>query len=125
MTVAVYARASLGADERGSGPTSLEALQAATGEYASFPAYRGQFEALGFSRQAAAAARAHEQGRPADVPEDLVRAFCLLGDPEAARARVREFHAAGADLPVIYPVATGEDHSASVVATLEALAPTT
>jgi alkanesulfonate monooxygenase SsuD/methylene tetrahydromethanopterin reductase-like flavin-dependent oxidoreductase (luciferase family) len=64
-------------------------------------------------------------GSPADVPEDLVRAFCLLGDPEAARARVREFHAAGADLPVIYPVATGQDHAASVVATLEALAPTT
>lgn len=119
VTIGVYVRASLGAD--GSG--ALRALRAATGEYASFPAYARQFAAIGLGDEARAAAAAHAAGRPDEVPETLVRAICLAGDPVAARVRLDAFREAGADLVVAYPVAAGDDRPASVSETLRALAP--
>ena len=119
VTIGVYVRASLGAD----GSAALRALRAATGEYASYPAYARQFAALGLGDEARAAAAAHAAGRPDEVSEALVRAICLAGDPAAARVRLDAFREAGADLPIVYPVAAGEDPARSVSATLRALAP--
>jgi alkanesulfonate monooxygenase SsuD/methylene tetrahydromethanopterin reductase-like flavin-dependent oxidoreductase (luciferase family) len=114
VTVAVYVRASLGASVE----TSMRALKAAAGEYASYPAYARQFALMGLGQSSARAAAAHASGRPEDVPEDLVRAVTLVGEPLPARVRIEAFRQAGADLPVIYPVATTEDPIGSVARTL-------
>ena len=62
---------------------------------------------MGLSDEAAEAGAAHLAGAPQAVPEALVRAVCLPGDPAEARARLDAYRDAGADLPVVYPVAGG------------------
>jgi 5,10-methylenetetrahydromethanopterin reductase len=116
VTVAVYVRAWVGPDET----EAMSALRAMAGQYASYRAYRRQFDEVGLGPQAAVAGQAHRAGRPEDVPEVLVRAVCVVGD--GARARLEAFREAGADLPIVYPVATA-DPAASVQTTLQALAP--
>jgi len=119
ITIAAYVRGSLGADPE----AGLSALRAAAGEYASYPPYARQFAAMGLADEAAAALTAHLAGAPHAVPEALVRAVCLPADPADARARLDAYREAGADLPVVYPVATRDDGAASVEATLRATAP--
>jgi alkanesulfonate monooxygenase SsuD/methylene tetrahydromethanopterin reductase-like flavin-dependent oxidoreductase (luciferase family) len=80
---------------------------------------------MGLSDEAAEAGAAHLAGAPQAVPEALVRAVCLPGDPAEARARLDAYRDAGADLPVVYPVPAGDDAAGSVEATLRAAAPTT
>ncbi|MDP9341812.1 MAG: LLM class flavin-dependent oxidoreductase [Actinomycetota bacterium] len=118
VTIAVYVRANL-ADEE---PVAIEALKGAAGQYALMPHYRSQLEAMGLGDDAASAARAAASGRPAEVPEALVRELCLVGDPEAARARLDAYRAAGADLPIVYPV-PGRDPVSSMMGTVLAAAP--
>jgi alkanesulfonate monooxygenase SsuD/methylene tetrahydromethanopterin reductase-like flavin-dependent oxidoreductase (luciferase family) len=119
ITVAVYVRACMDADER----SAVDALRSAASEYASFPAYARQFGSLGLAAEAEAAAAAHSAGRPQDAPVALVRAVCLTGDVATARLRLEAYREAGAHLPIVYPVATAADPVASVLATLRALAP--
>jgi alkanesulfonate monooxygenase SsuD/methylene tetrahydromethanopterin reductase-like flavin-dependent oxidoreductase (luciferase family) len=116
VTIGVYVRARVGDD------AGLALARRAAGEYASYPAYARQFEALGLAPEAEAAARAHRDGRPEGVPDALVRAVCLLGDPVDARARLHAYAEAGADLPIVYPLSDGPD-VAGALATLTALAP--
>jgi alkanesulfonate monooxygenase SsuD/methylene tetrahydromethanopterin reductase-like flavin-dependent oxidoreductase (luciferase family) len=116
VAVAVYVRAWVHEVE---GVTPLE-LRAAAGQYASYPAYARQFEEVGLGAEASAAVLAHRADRPEDVPEALVRAVCAVG-PDAAE-RLAAYGAAGADLPVVYPVAVGEP-APSIERTLLALAP--
>jgi alkanesulfonate monooxygenase SsuD/methylene tetrahydromethanopterin reductase-like flavin-dependent oxidoreductase (luciferase family) len=116
VTVALYVRAWVGDDEA----EALPALRAAAAEYASYPAYARQFEQVGLGELAARAAAAGRAGRLEEVPVELVRAVCALG--EDARARVEAFREAGADLVVVYPVASGPA-AASIELTLLALAP--
>jgi alkanesulfonate monooxygenase SsuD/methylene tetrahydromethanopterin reductase-like flavin-dependent oxidoreductase (luciferase family) len=115
VAIAVYVRSWVGDDSAG----GMSAMRAAAAEYASYPAYARQFEALGLGTEAAAAAEAHRAGRPDDVPEGLVRAVTAFG--EDAATRVSEFAEAGAH-PVVYPVAV-DGSAASIEATLLALAP--
>ncbi|MEO8476547.1 MAG: LLM class flavin-dependent oxidoreductase [Actinomycetota bacterium] len=119
ITIAAYVRGSLGGDAG----DALAALRRAAGEYASYPGYARQFAAMGLEREATAAAAAHGAGDVDAVPEALVRAVCLPDDPDAARSRLDEYRAAGADLPVVYPVATDDDPAGSVAATLRVAAP--
>lgn len=116
VTVAVYVRAWVGRDEA----EAISALRSMAGRYASYRAYRRQFEQVGLGPQAAVAGQAHRAGRSEDVPEVLVRSVCAVGD--GARDRLDAFREAGADLPIVYPVATA-DPVASIEATLRALAP--
>jgi len=116
ITVAVYVRAWVGGDEA----EAMSSLKAMAGLYASYRVYRRQFEQVGLGPQAAVAAQAHRAGRSEDVPEVMVRAVCAVGD--AARDRVEAFGQAGADLPIVYPVATA-DAAASIEGTLLGLAP--
>ncbi len=116
VTVSVYVRAWVGDDEA----EAMPALQDATGRYASYPAYRRQLEQVGLGKEAAAAAEAHRSRRPSEVPEALVRALTAMG--EDAPRRVEAYREAGADLPVVYPVAAGEA-AASIERTLLAVAP--
>jgi alkanesulfonate monooxygenase SsuD/methylene tetrahydromethanopterin reductase-like flavin-dependent oxidoreductase (luciferase family) len=116
VAVGVYVRSWVGGDEA----EAMSSLKEAAGQYASYPAYRRQFEQVGLGPQAAVAGQAHRAGRSEDVPEVLVRAVCAVGD--GARERVDAFREAGADLPIVYPVATA-DAAASIRGTLLALAP--
>jgi alkanesulfonate monooxygenase SsuD/methylene tetrahydromethanopterin reductase-like flavin-dependent oxidoreductase (luciferase family) len=119
VSVAVYVRASLGASDE----ACMRAVRTAAGEYASYPAYGRQFALMGLGAEAERAAEAHAAGRPDDVPERLVHSVALLGDPFAARERLDAYREAGADLPVVYPVATGDDPIGSVARTLIAAMP--
>ena len=119
VTVAVYARGSLGVDES----AAMDGLRAMTGLYASYPAYGRQFAAMGFPDEAGAAAAAYRAGRPADVPDALVRALTVTGGRDQALARFEAFHDAGADLVLWYPVAAGVDPLSSVRETVLAGAP--
>ncbi len=116
VAVAVYVRSWVGQDEA----SALPFLRDAAGQYASYPAYARQFEEVGLGAEARAAAAAHGADRPADVPEALVRAVCALG--EAAPGRIAAYREAGADLPIVYPVAVGEP-APSIERTLLSLAP--
>ncbi|HZP90296.1 MAG TPA: LLM class flavin-dependent oxidoreductase [Actinomycetota bacterium] len=118
VTVAVYVRACVGQDPE----ASLLALRRAAGQYASYPAYRRQFEAVGLGEEARAAAAAFAAGRPAAVPEVIVRRCCLLGGASECSAGLDGYRNAGADVPVVYPVPVMEPVS-SIMGTLFALAP--
>lgn len=100
VTISVYVRGAFS-------DRADEALLAAAGEYASYPSYARQFEAMGVELTA----------------EAVADAVCLRGDPAAARDRLEAYRRAGADLPVVYPVlAPGEGRDASL-AVLRALSP--
>ena len=98
VTISVYVRGAFS-------DRADEALLRAAGEYASYPAYARQFEALGIEPSA----------------EAVVEAVCLVGDHDAARRRLEAYRQAGADLPVVYPVLApgeGQEASLSVLRTL-------
>lgn len=118
VSVGVYVRACVGQEAE----HALPALKEAAGQYASYGAYRRQFEAVGLGQEAARASAALRAGRPYDVPEVLVRATCASGDAAEAAARLQAYRDAGADLPIVYPVPVLEPVS-SIEGTLFALAP--
>jgi 5,10-methylenetetrahydromethanopterin reductase len=118
VTIAVYVRACVDQDAE----HALEALREAAGAYASLPAYARQFEAVGLGAEAEVAAAAHRVDAAVEIPERLVREVCLPGEREAALARLGAYRAAGANLPIVYPVPAGEP-APSILATLAALAP--
>ena len=119
VTIAVYVRASVGVDEA----EGAMALKRAFGEYASHAAYAKQFEGMGLGEEARAAAAAHVAGRPEDIPDELIRRICLVGDPGEARVRLAAYREAGADLPVVYAALLPADPVGSLMATLRGLAP--
>lgn len=121
VTVAVYVRACVDQDDP---RAALAAAKAATGEYASYPAYARQFSLMGLGSHAEAAAAAHRAGRPDDVPDELVHAICLVGDAAAVRGRLHAYRHAGAGLPVVYPMLVpGSDPHDPITATIRGLAP--
>ncbi len=102
VTIAVYVRAALA-------PGTQEAARHAAAAYASYPAYRRQFVALGID---------------AADPDDVVRGV-ILTDPASARERLDAYRGAGAHLPVVYPVVPGgAPDAAAARLTLDLLAPT-
>lgn len=141
ITVAAYVRAAVDDDR----DRALAALTVAASEYASYPAYRRQFEAMGLGDAAAAAAstlRPTEGSAldPAtiDAARPLIEGVCLAGDVAEARTRLEAYRHAGCDLPVVYPVpvprtlsdvgsgpgeGVADDRASSVATTLAALAP--
>jgi alkanesulfonate monooxygenase SsuD/methylene tetrahydromethanopterin reductase-like flavin-dependent oxidoreductase (luciferase family) len=120
VTVGVYVRACADADET----ASRTALAAAAAEYASYASYARQFASMGLGDEAVRASAAHRAGRPQDVPARLVDELCLSGRADEAARRLDGYRAAGADVPVVYPViAAGADAVRSARVTLEAFAP--
>jgi len=111
IALAVYVRCWAGEDEE----AGLAALRRAAAEYASYPAYRRQFERMGLGAEAEEAAAAARAGRPEEALEALVRAVAAFGG--SARERLAAYREAGADLVVAYPVAAGEPE-ASIRGTL-------
>jgi alkanesulfonate monooxygenase SsuD/methylene tetrahydromethanopterin reductase-like flavin-dependent oxidoreductase (luciferase family) len=101
VTVAVYVRAPLA-------PGSSGAARAAAAEYGSYPAYARQFAAMGID--------------PGD-PDAIVHAV-MVSDPADARERLRAYRAAGAVMPVVYPVLPPGAPSATIAREiLETVAP--
>jgi alkanesulfonate monooxygenase SsuD/methylene tetrahydromethanopterin reductase-like flavin-dependent oxidoreductase (luciferase family) len=100
VTISVYVRAAFS-------DRADEALLAAAAEYASYPAYDRQFEAMGVEPS----------------PGAVVDAVCLRGDRDAARERLEAYRQAGADLPVVYPALAAEEGPEASIAVLRALAP--
>jgi alkanesulfonate monooxygenase SsuD/methylene tetrahydromethanopterin reductase-like flavin-dependent oxidoreductase (luciferase family) len=111
VRVAVYVRGSLDEDREG----ARSAMAAFSTQYARYPAYARQFRAMGLGGEAERAAGGDGSA--------LASAVCLPGDEEQARARLHAYREAGADLPVVYPVAGGASAPASLLATIRALAP--
>ncbi len=118
VTVAVYLRACLAVDDE----QALPPLRAMTGLYASIPHYRRQMEAAGLGDAAAAAATAFADGRPQDVPAELVGALTVTGGREEILARFDAYRRAGADVVLLYPVAA-RDPASSVLRTVLTAAP--
>jgi alkanesulfonate monooxygenase SsuD/methylene tetrahydromethanopterin reductase-like flavin-dependent oxidoreductase (luciferase family) len=101
IAVAVYVRAALA-------PGSLEGARAMAAEYGSYPAYARQFVTMGIDP---------------DDP-DAVVAGVMLTDRDSAAARLDAYRAAGAHLPVVYPILPPGGPSADAArSTLEAVAP--
>jgi len=103
VMIGVYVRACVGQEES----VALPALREAAAGYLDEPAYRRQFESVGL-----------DPGHH----DDVVRAVCAFGDAAAARAHLRAYREAGADVPVVYPVPV-LDAVSSINGTLLALAP--
>jgi 5,10-methylenetetrahydromethanopterin reductase len=100
VTISVYVRGAF--SERAD-----EALLAAASEYCSYPSYARQFGEMGIE----------------PTPEAVVEGICLRGDPDAARERLDAYRAAGAELPVVYPVLAAGEGPDAALAVLRALAP--
>jgi alkanesulfonate monooxygenase SsuD/methylene tetrahydromethanopterin reductase-like flavin-dependent oxidoreductase (luciferase family) len=101
ITVAVYVRAALVAG-------SLDGARAMAADYGSYPAYARQFATMGID--------------PADP--DAVIAGVMLTDRGSAAARLDAYRAAGAHLPIVYPVLPPGGPSADAArSTLEAVTP--
>jgi alkanesulfonate monooxygenase SsuD/methylene tetrahydromethanopterin reductase-like flavin-dependent oxidoreductase (luciferase family) len=118
VTVCVYVRACLGHEE----VHALAALGEAAAQYASMPKYRRQFDAMGLGSEADRAARASTGGPRSGVPVALLRNVCVWGTREEGLGRLEDYHRAGADLVVVYPVPVQEAVS-STMGTLLAAAP--
>ncbi len=102
VAIGVYVRAAV------EDPSAAAALRAAAAEYASYPAYARQFEAMGVD--------------PVN-PDAVVAAVCLP-DGEAGRERLAAYRSAGADLPLVYPVVVpGVEAAAQALRVLQAFAP--
>jgi len=101
VTVAVYVRAALA-------PGSIDGAREAAAAYGSYPAYARQFAAMGLD--------------PSDP--DAIMAGVMLTDPAMAPDRLEAYRAAGAGLPVVYPVLPlGEPAVDAARSTIEVLAP--
>ena len=67
--------------------------------------------------------RRTRRGGPTTCPSAWSAPWRCVGDPFAARERLDAYREAGADLPVVYPVATADDPIGSVARTLIAAMP--
>ena len=120
FTLAVYVRLCLSPVDH----HAAEALKVAVSRYIPMPHYRRQFELMGLGPLVDQALRGAEI--PLDpvgrVPDELVEAVCISGDPAQARGRLDEYGNAGADLVVVYPV-PARDAVSSITGTMMAAAP--
>jgi alkanesulfonate monooxygenase SsuD/methylene tetrahydromethanopterin reductase-like flavin-dependent oxidoreductase (luciferase family) len=99
VTIAVYIRAALTLG-------SLDGARSAAAEYGSYPAYARQFTAMGLD--------------PTDL--DAVVSGVMLTEEVSAADRLATYRAAGADLPVVYPVLPpGAPSAAAARTTIEAV----
>ena len=100
VTISVYVRGAFS-------DRAEEALLAAATEYCSYASYARQFREMGIE----------------PAPEAVVEAICLRRDLALARERLHGYRAAGADLPVVYPVLAPGEGPEAALAVLRALAP--
>jgi alkanesulfonate monooxygenase SsuD/methylene tetrahydromethanopterin reductase-like flavin-dependent oxidoreductase (luciferase family) len=68
--------------------------------YTTFPFFQRLFRASGFTAEAAQMAQG---AGPATLSDRLLDAVCLLGPVARCRDQLAVFHAAGVELPILYP----------------------
>lgn len=95
--------------------------------YANLPFYGNMLAQSGYEAEVAAIRR-HMKNRDVEAAERAVSdamadAVTLVGDPAAARERLRAYALAGATLGIVFPNPVGETRAAAVERTLAGLAP--
>ena len=95
--------------------------------YANLPFYGNMLAASGFGAQVAAVRAAwgarDVAAAEAAVSDAMADAVTLVGDPARCRERLRDYHAAGATLTIVFPNPVGEPRAAAVERALVGLAP--
>jgi alkanesulfonate monooxygenase SsuD/methylene tetrahydromethanopterin reductase-like flavin-dependent oxidoreductase (luciferase family) len=112
VDVACYVRVAAGA----SSDEMRQALALEVGRYVNMPFYRAMFDEAGFAAHtgAVAAAFPDDPDRAAGlVPDVMLEALAVAGDPAAARARFEQYRAMGVTLPVVAPVPSGANTAGS------------
>jgi probable F420-dependent oxidoreductase len=105
-----------------------ERLRPSVATYAGFfPRYNRLMAASGFAEAAATIKRVWDTGDRAAavraVPDALVDAVSVVGEPAEVRARVEAYRAAGLALPIISPRVGGPDAKRQAMEALRACAP--
>lgn len=118
-SVALWAPAAVGADGPPAG--AVDQLRRGVVPYLAAPGYVELFAAAGFP-EVVALARSGTPPREllAAVPDELVAAVGVLGTPDQAEQRLRDYAGAGVDTVVLVPSATDADPAGA--GTLRALA---
>ncbi len=112
------------------GPDRAACLQEAKrmlARYANLPFYGNMLAQSGYAREVEAI-RHHMKNRDVAAAERAVsdamaEAVTLVGDPTAARQRLRAYEIAGATLAIVFPNPVGETRAAAVERALAGLAP--
>lgn len=95
--------------------------------FAQLPNYRRQWRRAGYAEAMTAIKAAWADGgrreAAALVPDALVEDVCVFGDAGACRARLADFHAAGADVPLLAVSPVNEDRLDATRRAIDALAP--
>jgi 5,10-methylenetetrahydromethanopterin reductase len=95
--------------------------------YANLPFYGKMLAASGFKAEVAAVRAAWKTKDVAAaeraVSDEMADAVTLVGDPAAARERLRAYRMAGANLTIVFPNPVGESRAAAVERMLTGLAP--
>ena len=93
--------------------------------YAIVAAYHAYFTACGFGAEATACREAWQQGDRAGatqcISDAMVHAMAAIGNPEACRAQLASFVAAGVTLPIVFPFSYEADPVPSVLHTVQAI----
>jgi alkanesulfonate monooxygenase SsuD/methylene tetrahydromethanopterin reductase-like flavin-dependent oxidoreductase (luciferase family) len=93
IEITVWVPAALGPD-----PAAIEQLQRSLRAYLVAPAYAAMFADAGLSGES-----------------EILRGVSALGDLDAIRARVAEYHAAGADTVILFPATAGDPGAARLL----------
>jgi alkanesulfonate monooxygenase SsuD/methylene tetrahydromethanopterin reductase-like flavin-dependent oxidoreductase (luciferase family) len=107
---------------------ALEGLRPAVGFYAGFfPRYNRLLAEAGFANEVRAITDAFDRGgREAAakaVPDALVDAVALAGNPQQCRDRIEAYRTAGLRLPIVSPRASGPNAKVAALMAIRACAP--
>ena len=96
--------------------------------FAQLPNYRRQWRRGGFGAAMDAAQRLWASGNRHDVaaqiPDELIDAVCVYGDPNRCRRQLQAFRDAGVDVPLLAVSPVNDERLAATKQAIEALAPT-
>ena len=107
--------------------SAQDGIRASLPRYVTFPGYARHLRALGYGAMVdavqAAYARGDDAAAAAQIPDELVDRVAVWGPPERCRAGLGRFRAAGVDLPIVSPRASGRDWSGTLERAIDAIAP--
>jgi probable F420-dependent oxidoreductase len=119
----IYAYVHVGVCERTDG---IDYARRDLFSYAVVDSYARNFERAGFADEVAAVRERHaakdREGAVGAVSDRMVDAIDVMGDADHVAATMREYVAAGVDVPIVMPLPWGPDRMAVVRDTLEAAA---
>ncbi|MCX7619891.1 MAG: LLM class F420-dependent oxidoreductase [Acidimicrobiales bacterium] len=120
----VYAYIHAGVCERSDG---LDYARRDLFSYAVVDSYAKNFERAGFEAEVKAIRERHaakdREGALAAVSDRMIDAIDVMGDAATVRRTIKEYVAAGIEVPVLMPLPWGPDRMAVIEATMRAAAP--